>query len=54
MVSTLNGGHSQEYKFLICGRTGCIGGLLGKLCTEQGINYEYGAGMLKNRAHKMF
>jgi dTDP-4-dehydrorhamnose reductase len=54
MVATLNsnggGGHSEYYKFLIYGRTGWIGGLLGKLCTEQGIDYEYGAGRLENRA----
>jgi hypothetical protein len=54
MVSTLNGGHSLEYKFLICGRTRWIGGLLGKLCTEQGINYEYGADTLKDRAQNVF
>jgi dTDP-4-dehydrorhamnose reductase len=54
MVATLNsnggGGHSEYYKFLIYGRTGWIGGLLGKLCAEQGIDYEYGAGRLENRA----
>ncbi|KAH9571440.1 hypothetical protein CY35_02G094200 [Sphagnum magellanicum] len=54
MVASLNsnggGGHSEYYKFLIYGRTGWIGGLLGKLCTEQGIDYEYGVGRLENRA----
>jgi dTDP-4-dehydrorhamnose reductase len=54
MVASLNsnggGGHSEYYKFLIYGRTGWIGGLLGKLCTEQGIDYEYGAGRLEHRA----
>lgn len=38
------------YKFLIYGRTGWIGGLLGKLCEKQGIQYEYGKGRLENRA----
>lgn len=38
------------YKFLIYGRTGWIGGLLGKLCEKQGIPYEYGRGRLENRA----
>jgi 3,5-epimerase/4-reductase len=37
-------------KFLIYGRTGWIGGLLGKLCAAQGIPYAYGAGRLEHRA----
>lgn len=37
-------------KFLIYGRTGWIGGLLGKLCTAQGIQFEYGSGRLENRS----
>ncbi|XP_030466822.1 trifunctional UDP-glucose 4,6-dehydratase/UDP-4-keto-6-deoxy-D-glucose 3,5-epimerase/UDP-4-keto-L-rhamnose-reductase RHM1-like [Syzygium oleosum] len=37
-------------KFLIYGRTGWIGGLLGKICEKQGILYEYGKGRLENRA----
>ncbi|CAN0897340.1 Trifunctional UDP-glucose 4,6-dehydratase/UDP-4-keto-6-deoxy-D-glucose 3,5-epimerase/UDP-4-keto-L-rhamnose-reductase RHM1 [Linum grandiflorum] len=37
-------------KFLIYGRTGWIGGLLGKLCEKQGIAYEYGKGRLENRS----
>jgi dTDP-4-dehydrorhamnose reductase len=37
-------------KFLIYGRTGWIGGLLGKICQKQGILYEYGSGRLENRA----
>lgn len=48
MVASLNGGNG-EYKFLIYGKTGWIGGLLGKLCTEKGIAYEYGKGRLENR-----
>ena len=36
-------------KFLIYGRTGWLGGLLGKLCEKQGIAYEYGSGRLENR-----
>ncbi|KAK4728644.1 hypothetical protein R3W88_021632 [Solanum pinnatisectum] len=45
-------GSSQDkpYKFLIYGRTGWIGGLLGKLCEAQGIEYEYGSGRLENRS----
>ncbi|KAJ4726521.1 Trifunctional UDP-glucose 4,6-dehydratase/UDP-4-keto-6-deoxy-D-glucose 3,5-epimerase/UDP-4-keto-L-rhamnose-reductase RHM1 [Melia azedarach] len=35
-------------KFLIYGRTGWIGGLLGKLCEKQGISYEYGKGRLED------
>nr|ALR87282.1 udp-glucose 4,6-dehydratase [Plantago ovata] len=38
------------YKFLIYGRTGWIGGLLGKMCEKQGIPYEYGKGRLQDRA----
>ncbi|MED6118189.1 Rhm1p [Stylosanthes scabra] len=37
-------------KFLIYGRTGWIGGLLGKLCEKQGISYEYGKGRLEDRS----
>ncbi|KAL2476464.1 Trifunctional UDP-glucose 4 [Abeliophyllum distichum] len=37
-------------KFLIYGRTGWIGGLLGKLCEKQGIPYEYGKGRLQDRS----
>lgn len=40
-------------KFLIYGRTGWIGGLLGKLCEKQGISYEYGKGRLQDRASLM-
>ncbi|KAG6424444.1 hypothetical protein SASPL_114862 [Salvia splendens] len=45
-------GQSTEkpaFKFLIYGRTGWIGGLLGKLCEKQEIAYEYGKGRLENR-----
>ncbi|KAM7277758.1 hypothetical protein ACFE04_004892 [Oxalis oulophora] len=38
-----------SYKFLIYGKTGYLGGLLGKLCNDQGIPYEYGTGRLENR-----
>ncbi|KAL9664287.1 hypothetical protein QQ045_019686 [Rhodiola kirilowii] len=41
---------NSSYKFLIYGRTGWIGGLLGKLCEKQGISYEYGKGRLEDRA----
>ena len=37
-------------KFLIYGRTGWIGGILGKLCEAQGIDYVYGSGRLENRS----
>lgn len=37
-------------KFLIYGRTGWIGGLLGKICEKQGIPFEYGKGRLEDRA----
>jgi len=37
-------------KFLIYGKTGWIGGLLGKLCEKQQIQYEYGRGRLEDRS----
>lgn len=36
-------------KFLIFGKTGWIGGLLGKLMEERGLAYEYGSARLENR-----
>ncbi|KAJ6292853.1 hypothetical protein OIU78_024931 [Salix suchowensis] len=39
-----------SFKFLIYGRTGWIGGLLGKLCEKQGISFEYGKGRLEDRS----
>lgn len=39
-----------SFKFLIYGRTGWIGGLLGQLCEKQGIAFEYGKGRLENRS----
>ncbi|KAF4348324.1 hypothetical protein CsatB_003913 [Cannabis sativa] len=43
-------GQDKPIKFLIYGRTGWIGGLLGKICKEQGITFEYGSGRLEDRA----
>ncbi|KHN18614.1 Putative rhamnose biosynthetic enzyme 1 [Glycine soja] len=45
--------HKHPFKFLIYGRTGWIGGLLGKLCEKQGIPYEYGKGRLEDRSSLM-
>ena len=42
-------GSGSSLKFLIYGKTGWIGGLLGKLCEEKGILYEYGNGRLEDR-----
>ncbi|GAB2284305.1 hypothetical protein Dimus_018766 [Dionaea muscipula] len=54
MVPVTKGGSTSPrkpaLKFLIYGRTGWIGGLLGKLCEKQGITYEYGRGRLEDRA----
>ncbi|KAL4592929.1 hypothetical protein LXL04_005936 [Taraxacum kok-saghyz] len=36
-------------KFMIYGRTGWIGGLLGKICMDKGIPYAYGRGKLEDR-----
>ncbi|CAL8996643.1 unnamed protein product [Prunus brigantina] len=41
--------NSSALKFLIYGRTGWIGGLLGKLCKDEGIEFEYGKGRLEDR-----
>lgn len=48
MVADANGS-SASFNFLIYGRTGWIGGLLGKLCESQGISYTYGSGRLQDR-----
>ncbi|KAG6475045.1 hypothetical protein ZIOFF_064262 [Zingiber officinale] len=48
-LKTENGSAASGFKFLIYGRTGWIGGLLGRLCTERGIPFAYGAGRLENR-----
>ncbi|KAK4577906.1 hypothetical protein RGQ29_028155 [Quercus rubra] len=37
-------------KFLIYGRTGYLGGLLGQLCEKQGIPFVYGKGRLEERS----
>ncbi|CAA0816357.1 Trifunctional UDP-glucose 4-6-dehydratase/UDP-4-keto-6-deoxy-D-glucose 3-5-epimerase/UDP-4-keto-L-rhamnose-reductase RHM1 [Striga hermonthica] len=53
LVPAAKNSPSQEkpgLKFLIYGKTGWIGGLLGKLCEKQGIAYEYGKGRLENRS----
>ncbi|KAJ8650125.1 hypothetical protein MRB53_003148 [Persea americana] len=41
---------NKPLKFLIYGRTGWIGGLLGGLCESQGIDFTYGSGRLENRS----
>ncbi|RDX78927.1 Trifunctional UDP-glucose, partial [Mucuna pruriens] len=43
------GRNNSGLKFLIYGRTGWIGGLLGKLCDEERIDWEYGKGRLEDR-----
>ncbi|PSS20984.1 UDP-4-keto-6-deoxy-D-glucose 3,5-epimerase/UDP-4-keto-L-rhamnose 4-keto-reductase [Actinidia chinensis var. chinensis] len=45
-----NSNSSSCLKFLIYGKTGWIGGLLGKLCSEGGIEFEYGRARLENRS----
>jgi 3,5-epimerase/4-reductase len=49
MVAT-NGASSGDKKFLIFGKTGWIGGLLGDLLKEQGADYEYASARLEDRA----
>ncbi|KAF8400437.1 hypothetical protein HHK36_013735 [Tetracentron sinense] len=43
-------GGASGLKFLIYGRTGWIGGLLGGLCKDGGIEFEYGRGRLQDRS----
>lgn len=45
-----DGFRKSPLKFLIYGRTGWIGGLLGELCKKQGIPFEYGKGRLEDRS----
>lgn len=47
----MNGTQSTDepVKFLIYGRTGWIGGLVGELLEQQGIAYEYGSSRLEDR-----
>ncbi|CDY20084.1 BnaA01g29180D [Brassica napus] len=52
-VVTPSGDNKTPFKFLIYGKTGWLGGLLGKLCEKQGIAYEYGKGRLEDRASVM-
>ncbi|CAH1451751.1 unnamed protein product [Lactuca virosa] len=49
MQYTTSGISKSELKFMIYGRTGWIGGLLGKICMEKGIPYAYGRGKLEDR-----
>ncbi|ESQ48497.1 hypothetical protein EUTSA_v10020227mg [Eutrema salsugineum] len=49
-TKTGSSGDKTSLKFLIYGKTGWLGGLLGKLCEKQGIPYEYGKGRLEDRA----
>ena len=44
-----HGTDCSRLKFLIYGRTGWIGGLLGNLCLERDIVFEYGRGRLEDR-----
>lgn len=46
----LSSASSPHLKILIYGKTGWIGGLLGRICEKQGIAYEYGRGRLEDRA----
>ncbi|KAK9273107.1 hypothetical protein L1049_017914 [Liquidambar formosana] len=46
-------GGNPGLKFLIYGRSGWIGGFLGKLCEDGGIVFEYGRGRLEDRRSLM-
>ncbi|MED6138761.1 Rhm1p [Stylosanthes scabra] len=47
------GRSKTNVRFLIYGKTGWIGGLLGKLCDEERINWEYGKGRLEDKRSLM-
>ncbi|CAK9160223.1 unnamed protein product [Ilex paraguariensis] len=49
-VSKDNHVEKAPLKFLIYGKSGWIGGLLGKICDKQGIPFEYGTGRLEQRS----
>ncbi|KAM0024209.1 putative dTDP-4-dehydrorhamnose reductase [Helianthus debilis subsp. tardiflorus] len=49
MSSQQNKPSTKPFKFLIYGKTGWIGGLLGSLCQAQSIEYHYGSGRLESR-----
>uniref|UniRef100_A0A0D6QZ49 UDP-glucose 4,6-dehydratase n=1 Tax=Araucaria cunninghamii TaxID=56994 RepID=A0A0D6QZ49_ARACU len=49
-AKSLSVAQKPALKFLIYGRNGWIGGLLGKICEKQGIPFEYGSGRLENRS----
>ncbi|XP_020097680.1 trifunctional UDP-glucose 4,6-dehydratase/UDP-4-keto-6-deoxy-D-glucose 3,5-epimerase/UDP-4-keto-L-rhamnose-reductase RHM1-like [Ananas comosus] len=48
--NSTNYSENSPLKFLIYGRTGWIGGLLGKICETKGIPFEYGKGRLEERS----
>ncbi|KAE9599444.1 putative UDP-glucose 4,6-dehydratase [Lupinus albus] len=48
-IGRTNNKSEGQFKFLIYGKTGWIGGLLGKLCDEEGIDWEYGKGRLEDK-----
>ncbi|KAJ8617237.1 hypothetical protein MRB53_013423 [Persea americana] len=48
-ASLTSEGGKEGLKFLIYGRTGWIGGLLGEVCNKGGIHFEYGRGRLEDR-----
>ncbi|KAE8691323.1 Trifunctional UDP-glucose 4,6-dehydratase/UDP-4-keto-6-deoxy-D-glucose 3,5-epimerase/UDP-4-keto-L-rhamnose-reductase RHM1 [Hibiscus syriacus] len=50
IVPTSKSSPKPALKFLIYGRTGWIGGLLGQLCEKQGIPFQYGRGRLEDRS----
>ncbi|KAJ0090353.1 hypothetical protein Patl1_12671 [Pistacia atlantica] len=41
--------NGSEMKILIYGKTGWIGGILGKVCKDKGIKFEFGRGRLEDR-----
>ncbi|KAI4372207.1 hypothetical protein MLD38_010471 [Melastoma candidum] len=41
---------ARPFKFLIYGKTGWIGGLLGRICDSQSIPYSYASGRLEDRS----
>ncbi|XP_028791553.1 bifunctional dTDP-4-dehydrorhamnose 3,5-epimerase/dTDP-4-dehydrorhamnose reductase-like isoform X2 [Neltuma alba] len=41
---------TSDLKFLIYGGSGWIGGLVGKICEKQGIDFEFGRGNLEERS----
>ena len=49
-ISVQRNAFSRLQKFMIFGKSGWIGGLLGEILTKQGANWEYATARMEDRA----